>query len=120
MCNAKSKNVRSIRALVDPFPCINEDLHVNLKCTISFLHDQGLPYLEKKDNWEQFEGNDQYEGYCADLAKQIAENIPFNYRIKPVGDDKFGAMEDDGTWNGMVGELIRKVSFIHNSVMFSA
>jgi len=52
--------------------------------------------------------NDKYEGYCADLAKQIARVIGFRYFIKPVKDKKYGAKEN-GTWNGMVGELIRHV-----------
>jgi len=55
--------------------------------------------------------NSQYEGYCADLAKQIAETVGFRYKIKPVGDDKYGA-EENGTWNGMVGELIRHVRIV--------
>jgi len=53
--------------------------------------------------------NDQYEGYCADLAKMIADAIGFSYRIVPVRDKKYGAVEPNGTWNGMVGELIRHV-----------
>jgi len=53
--------------------------------------------------------NNQYEGYCADLAAQIAEQIGFRYRIVPVKDGKYGALEESGQWNGMVGELIRHV-----------
>jgi len=53
--------------------------------------------------------NDQYEGYCADLAKMIAGVVGFRYKIVPVRDGKYGAVENK-TWNGMVGELIRHVS----------
>ena len=53
--------------------------------------------------------NSQYEGYCADLAKKIADSIGFRYKIVPVRDKKYGAVDDTGTWNGMVGELIRHV-----------
>ena len=55
------------------------------------------------------EGNDRYEGYCADLAGQVADIIKFNYNITPVKDEKYGS-NDTGTWNGMVGELLRGVS----------
>jgi len=55
--------------------------------------------------------NSQYEGYCADLAKQIAEAVGFRYKIKPVTDGKYGA-DENGTWNGMVGELIRHVCIV--------
>jgi len=66
--------------------------------------------LKSKQNGdeEELQHNDRYEGYCADLAKKIAELVQFNYRLKLVEDDKFGA-EVNGTWNGMVGELINRV-----------
>jgi len=52
----------------------------------------------------------EYEGFCVDLAKKIAEFCGFNYSIRPVKDNKYGSQEDNGTWNGMVGELVRHVS----------
>jgi len=54
-------------------------------------------------------GNDQYEGYCADLARKIAEYAGFDYIIKPAKDAKYGAKLEDNSWNGMVGELMRRV-----------
>ena len=56
-------------------------------------------------------GNDQFEGYCADLAVEIAEKLSIEYVIKLVKDGKYGNKEPDGTWNGMVGELTRQVSY---------
>lgn len=55
-------------------------------------------------------GNDRYEGYCADLAKKIAERVGFSYEIRPVKDGKYGALEENNVWNGIVGELVRRVS----------
>jgi len=55
-------------------------------------------------------GNDRYEGYCADLARKIADRIGIDYLIQPVADSKYGSRDDNGTWNGMVGELVRNVS----------
>ncbi|KAK2192982.1 hypothetical protein NP493_19g11001 [Ridgeia piscesae] len=52
-------------------------------------------------------GNDRYEGYCADLARKIADRIGIDYLIQPVADSKYGSRDDNGTWNGMVGELVR-------------
>ena len=54
-------------------------------------------------------GNDRYEGYCADLAKLIADRVGIDYVIQPVADQKYGIL-DNGSWNGMVGELVRNVS----------
>jgi len=57
------------------------------------------------------EGNEKYEGYCADLAKKIADFVGFDYRIEPVKDEKYGRKNDTtGEWDGMVGALVRHVS----------
>jgi len=58
-------------------------------------------------------GNDKYEGYCADLAKMIAEHVGFSYEIRPVVDGKYGQKNDNNVWNGIVGELVRRVSEVH-------
>lgn len=64
-----------------------------------------------KKNHEQFEGNERYEGYCAELASEIAKHVGFVYRLELVGDGKYGARDaDTKMWNGMVGELVYGVS----------
>ena len=55
-------------------------------------------------------GNDRYEGYCADLTNQIANFVGFDYEIRDVKDGKYGAMDENNTWNGMVGEVVSNVS----------
>lgn len=50
-------------------------------------------------------GNERYEGYCADLAVEISKIVGFDYELKIVTDNKYGARMDSGMWNGMVGEL---------------
>jgi len=70
---------------------------------------QTAPYLTLKENFTGLSGNDLYDGYCADLAKKIADNVGFDYLIKPVADGKYGGRQDNGSWNGMVGELVRRV-----------
>lgn len=60
-----------------------------------------------KKNWELYEGNDQYEGYCVDLASEIAKHIGIKYKISIVPDGKYGARDPETKiWNGMVGELV--------------
>lgn len=54
-------------------------------------------------------GNDRYEGYCADLAEKLAKMVGFDYALQLVKDGKYGVKMQDGTWNGMVGELTRRV-----------
>nr|3EN3_A Chain A, Glutamate receptor 4,Glutamate receptor [Rattus norvegicus]3EPE_A Chain A, Glutamate receptor 4,Glutamate receptor [Rattus norvegicus]3EPE_B Chain B, Glutamate receptor 4,Glutamate receptor [Rattus norvegicus] len=65
------------------------------------------PYVMYKKNHEMFEGNDKYEGYCVDLASEIAKHIGIKYKIAIVPDGKYGARDaDTKIWNGMVGELV--------------
>lgn len=68
-----------------------------------------------KKNWELYEGNDQYEGYCVDLASEIAKHIGIKYKISIVPDGKYGARDPETKiWNGMVGELVYGVRTENN------
>ncbi|XP_010895343.1 glutamate receptor 1b isoform X1 [Esox lucius] len=65
------------------------------------------PYVMLKKNHEQLVGNDKYEGYCVELAAEIAKHVGYTYRLEIVGDGKYGARDvDTKMWNGMVGELV--------------
>ncbi|XP_037738141.1 glutamate receptor ionotropic, kainate 4 isoform X1 [Chelonia mydas] len=66
------------------------------------------PYLMLKGNHQALEGNDRYEGFCVDMLKELAEILHFNYKIRLVGDGVYGVPEVNGTWTGMVGELIAR------------
>ncbi|XP_070804511.1 glutamate receptor 2 isoform X2 [Pituophis catenifer annectens] len=65
------------------------------------------PYVMMKKNFEFLEGNERYEGYCVDLAAEIAKHCGFKYKLTIVGDGKYGARDaETKIWNGMVGELV--------------
>ncbi|XP_056117757.1 glutamate receptor 1a isoform X1 [Rhinichthys klamathensis goyatoka] len=65
------------------------------------------PYVMLKKNHEQFTGNDKYEGYCVELAAEIAKHVGYHYILKIVADGKYGARDAETMmWNGMVGELV--------------
>ncbi|XP_016320992.1 glutamate receptor 3-like isoform X3 [Sinocyclocheilus anshuiensis] len=65
------------------------------------------PYVMYKRNYMQLEGNDRYEGYCVDLASEIAKHVGIKYKLSIVADGKYGARDPETkTWNGMVGELV--------------
>ncbi len=64
-----------------------------------------------KKNHEQLVGNDKYEGYCVELAAEIAKHVGYSYRLDIVGDRKYGSRDSETMmWNGMVGELVYGVS----------
>lgn len=63
----------------------------------------------RKDNYQDFQGNNQYEGFCVDMLKELADILKFSFKIKLVDDGLYGAPEPNGSWTGMVGELINRV-----------
>ncbi|XP_026780541.1 glutamate receptor ionotropic, kainate 4 isoform X2 [Pangasianodon hypophthalmus] len=66
------------------------------------------PYVMLKANYQELEGNERYEGFCVDMLKELADILKFNYRIKLVSDGVYGVPGANGTWTGMVGELIAR------------
>ncbi|OCT70563.1 glutamate receptor KA2 S homeolog isoform X1 [Xenopus laevis] len=48
------------------------------------------------------------EGFCIDLLSELSQSLGFNYTIREVKDGRYGAKDQDGNWNGMVGEVLRK------------
>ncbi|XP_034730448.1 glutamate receptor ionotropic, kainate 5 isoform X2 [Etheostoma cragini] len=66
------------------------------------------PYVMRRDNYQDFQGNDQYEGFCVDMLKELADSLKFSFKIKLVDDGLYGAPEPNGSWTGMVGELINR------------
>ncbi|XKL64087.1 hypothetical protein PGB90_004173 [Kerria lacca] len=50
----------------------------------------------------------RYEGYCVDLIEEIRKLVGFEYEIYVAPDNKFGNMDENGQWNGMIKELIEK------------
>ncbi|XP_041360322.1 glutamate receptor 3-like isoform X2 [Gigantopelta aegis] len=55
------------------------------------------------------------EGYCVDLIAMIAERAHFEFSIKLA--DDYGKKHDNGTWTGMIGELVRGKSDIAVSAL---
>lgn len=75
------------------------------------LNQQEAPYVMYKRNYMQLDGNERYEGYCVDLASEIAKHVGIKYKLSIVMDGKYGARDPETkTWNGMVGELVYGVS----------
>uniref|UniRef100_A0A3Q4BK03 Glutamate receptor n=1 Tax=Mola mola TaxID=94237 RepID=A0A3Q4BK03_MOLML len=66
------------------------------------------PYVMRKENYQDFQGNDQYEGFCVDMLRELADILKFSFKIKLVDDGLYGAPEPNGSWTGMVGELINR------------
>lgn len=53
---------------------------------------------------------EEFEGFCIDLLDKLQTMMNFTYEIYEVEDNNFGSQQGDGTWNGIVGDIIEEVS----------
>ena len=63
--------------------------------------------MVENTNGEPAVNGKHYEGYCIDLLKMVADRVNFQYSLHVQY--QYGAVVN-GSWTGMVGELVRKVS----------
>ncbi|CAH3015262.1 unnamed protein product, partial [Porites evermanni] len=94
-----------------------ENIHPNMydaeKFTGSTLEGKILRVVVSEDEpfvmlKRQEDGLVAYEGYCIDLLNELAKTLHFTYNIKPPPDGFFGVETINGSWNGMIGELLNK------------
>ncbi|KAK9293469.1 hypothetical protein QLX08_011592 [Tetragonisca angustula] len=52
--------------------------------------------------------NNEYYGFCIDLLNEIKDTVKFQYEIREVDDKEYGNLSPNGTWNGMMKELLEK------------
>lgn len=65
--------------------------------------------MMRRVNFQELTGTEQYEGFCVDMLHELADILKFRFQIKLVDDGLYGAPEPNGSWTGMVGELINRV-----------
>jgi len=66
--------------------------------------------LAPHDDDEATNTNHQYRGYLVDLLDALAKHASFTYSLHAVHDGQRGSRQQDGTWTGLVGEIITAVS----------
>ncbi|XP_077488889.1 glutamate receptor ionotropic, kainate 2-like isoform X2 [Amblyomma americanum] len=64
------------------------------------------PYMMLKKSAHKLEGNDRFEGFCADLLREMALLLGFRYHLRLVRDGAHGNRDSRGRWNGMMRELV--------------
>ncbi|KAM9408186.1 glutamate receptor U1 [Pholidichthys leucotaenia] len=60
----------------------------------------------KQDPYTMYKGG-QLEGFCMDLLSEVAKKVGFKYKVQLVKDGAYGRQDENGNWNGMVGEVVR-------------
>ncbi|XP_047486549.1 ionotropic receptor 25a-like isoform X2 [Penaeus chinensis] len=66
---------------------------------------QQPPFIMKRMNED---GQEEFYGYCIDLINEIKKIVNFEYEIAEAPDGKFGTMDENHEWNGMIKQLIDK------------
>lgn len=76
-----------------------------IKYLFTLILKQNAPFIMKNEDGTI----PHYKGYCIDLLDELAKNLKFTYEIYLSPDGMYGAELENGTWNGMIGELVGKV-----------
>lgn len=63
------------------------------------------PYTMLKESANQRLGNEQFEGFAVDLIEELSKIMGFRYQFKLVSDGAYGIKDENGEWNGMIGQL---------------
>ena len=68
---------------------------------LNFQH-KPFMFIERKNGMKVF------RGYLADLMYVIARRLGVLVRFYEVPDQRWGSKNEDGTWNGLVGEVMKR------------
>ncbi|XP_078322835.1 glutamate receptor-like [Crassostrea virginica] len=111
-------NNSQIKSPKQPKEKIEIKVSPNQERIITTIDDQ--PYVFIKDEYEEEVqqmksenkrvcGNHYFKGFCIDLAQKVTEILNItNYTICIVQDGKYGSIQANQTWDGMIGELMQK------------
>ncbi|KAK1793437.1 hypothetical protein P4O66_011426 [Electrophorus voltai] len=55
----------------------------------------------------------RYKGFSMDVLDTLAKTLGFKYEIYQVADGKYGSLQANGSWSGMIGELVKKARLPH-------
>ncbi|KAG8454198.1 hypothetical protein GDO86_000728 [Hymenochirus boettgeri] len=50
----------------------------------------------------------KYQGFSIDVLDALSSYLGFKYEIYVAPDHKYGSPQEDGSWNGLIGELLLK------------
>lgn len=57
-------------------------------------------------------GIENFKGFCIDLARLIEPLVKQKFNICLVPDNAYGQRLDNGSWNGMLGQVVRQVDLL--------
>ena len=54
-------------------------------------------------------GDEVFKGLSIDLLNKLSDKMGFHYTIRLVADGQYGGQLEDGSWTGLVRDLIERV-----------
>jgi len=66
------------------------------------------PYVSFKQGASNQTGNDRFEGFAIDLIRELADVANFTYELQHCPACTHGVKDDQGKWNGLIGEVVEK------------
>eukprot|EP00057_Strongylocentrotus_purpuratus_P022448 XP_011676922.1 PREDICTED: glutamate receptor ionotropic, kainate 2-like [Strongylocentrotus purpuratus] len=81
-----------------PFSRRYDDFHNK---TFNIVTIEEAPFVTLEDTVN----GPKYTGFCIDMLEKIAEKQNFKYNLYLVGDKNYGGRNEDGRWNGLVGDV---------------
>ena len=63
-------------------------------------------------------GNARFEGFSIDMLEHLSIDLGFTYELYLVNDSAFGEKQENGYWNGVVGDILAGVSHEHYDINF--
>ncbi|CAK9805963.1 Ionotropic receptor 25a [Anthophora quadrimaculata] len=90
-------------SLSEPLKITNNDVMnttaVKSYRVVTVIHPPFVMYNEEKN---------EYYGFCIDLLNEIKETVGFQYEIRESDSKLYGNLSPNGSWNGMMKDLIEK------------
>ncbi|XP_078665246.1 glutamate receptor ionotropic, delta-2-like [Branchiostoma floridae x Branchiostoma belcheri] len=74
---------------------------------------EDIPFVFKSGE----EDNPKFIGFSIDLLDELSKLLGFSYDIYEVADRKYGAPKPDGSWNGMIGDVVNMKAHLAISAM---
>ncbi|XP_063955091.1 glutamate receptor ionotropic, kainate 2-like [Lytechinus pictus] len=81
---------------------------INRTLVVTTVLEKPFVMFKQTEDGRTLEGNARFEGFCIDLLQFISEKVGFDYRIKLVEDGNYGGQLENGSFDGMVAELMER------------
>ena len=87
-----------------------ELLHLCFTVLCCFAFFKGPPFIFY-DPAKRNLGNEAFQGFCKDIIEKLAKDLNFTYDMYIVTPGSYSDKMSNGTSNGMIRDLIRKVKY---------